>query len=127
MRCESGYQWQEGSGNMHKEIYTEAANRLFDAVLCLESREECYQFFEDVCTVNELQALAQRFEVACMLRESRTYLDIADKTGASTATISRVNRSLNYGNGGYDMVLERMEKKGNPMATRNTKRESDGA
>ena len=62
-------------------------------------------FFEDVCTVNELFSLSQRFEVAKMLREQKTYLDIAEKTGASTATISRVNRSLNYGNDGYDMVF----------------------
>lgn len=65
-------------------------------------------FFEDVCTVNELLSLSQRFEVAKMLRDQKTYLDIAEKTGASTATISRVNRSLNYGNDGYDMVFARM-------------------
>ena len=73
--------------------------------------EECYQFFEDVCTVNEIISLAQRFEVAKMLRDKHTYNDIAQKTGASTATISRVNRSLNYGNDGYDMVFNRMKKK----------------
>ena len=93
---------------MSRNLRTEAADHLFDAVLTLETREECYRFFEDVCTVNELQALSQRFEVARMLRESRTYMDIADKTGASTATISRVNRSLNYGHEGYDMVLKRL-------------------
>ena len=71
-------------------------------------KEECYTFFEDICTINELLSLSQRFEVAKMLREHRTYLDIAEKTGASTATISRVNRSLNYGNDGYDMVFARM-------------------
>lgn len=65
-------------------------------------------FFEDVCTVNELLSLSQRYEVARMLRAQKTYLDIAEKTGASTATISRVNRSLNYGNDGYDMVFERV-------------------
>lgn len=93
---------------MGKQMKTEAANRLFDAVLCLRDRDECYRFFEDVCTVNELQSISQRFEVARMLREQYTYLDIAEKTGASTATISRVNRSLNYGNDGYDLVLERL-------------------
>ena len=93
---------------MNKKIRTEAVNHLFDAVLCLQNREECYTFFEDVCTINELLSLSQRFEVAKMLRDQRTYLDIAEKTGASTATISRVNRSLNYGNDGYDMVFERM-------------------
>ena len=92
---------------MSKNLRTEATDRLFDAVLTLKNREECYRFFEDVCTVNELQALSQRFEVAKMLREQRTYLEIAEKTGASTATISRVNRSLNYGNDGYDMVFAR--------------------
>ncbi len=94
---------------MGKNLRTEAVDRLFDAVLCLRNREECYTFFEDVCTVNELQSLSQRFEVAKMLRDQKTYLDIAEKTGASTATISRVNRSLNYGNDGYDMVFSRMK------------------
>ncbi len=95
---------------MNKKIRTEAVDSLFDAVLSLESREECYNFFEDLCTVNELLSLSQRFEVASMLRERKTYLEIAEKTGASTATISRVNRSLNYGNDGYDLVFERMDK-----------------
>ena len=94
---------------MSKNIRTEAVDQLFEAILCLKNREECYTFFEDVCTVNELLSLSQRFEVARMLMEKRTYLDISDKTGASTATISRVNRSLNYGNDGYAMVLERMK------------------
>ncbi len=93
---------------MNKKIKTEAVDHLFDAILSLENREECYTFFEDVCTVNELLSLSQRFEVAKMLREKSTYLEIAERTGASTATISRVNRSLNYGNDGYDMVFERM-------------------
>ena len=70
-------------------------------------------FFEDVCTVNELLSFAQRYEVARMLRSGNTYLEIAEKTGASTATISRVNRSLNYGNDGYDMIFERLEKENN--------------
>ena len=95
---------------MSRKIRTESVDNLFDAILCLESKEECYLFFEDICTINELLSLSQRFEVAKMLREQRTYLEIAEKTGASTATISRVNRSLNYGNDGYDMVLERMKK-----------------
>lgn len=95
---------------MSKNIRTEAVDHLFEAILNLQNKEECYQFFEDVCTVNELLSFAQRFEVAKMLREKKTYLEIAEKTGASTATISRVNRSLNYGNDGYDMVFDRMEK-----------------
>ena len=91
-------------------IRTSAVDLLFDGVLCLENKEECYQFFEDICTVKELTAIAQRFEVAKMLREEKTYIDIAKNTGASTATISRVNRSLNYGNESYDMLFERIKK-----------------
>ena len=93
---------------MNQKIRTEAVDHLFDAILSLKNKEECYIFFEDVCTINELLSLSQRYEVARMLREHRTYLDIAEKTGASTATISRVNRSLNYGNDGYELVFERM-------------------
>lgn len=94
---------------MNKKIKNEAVDFLFDAILCLETRDECYSFFEDLCTVNELLSLSQRFEVAAMLKKHKTYLEIAEKTGASTATISRVNRSLNYGNDGYEMVFGRME------------------
>lgn len=93
---------------MSKTIRTPAVDYLFDAILSLKDREECYTFFEDVCTINELLSLSQRFEVAAMLRSHKTYLEIAEKTGASTATISRVNRSLNYGNDGYDMVFARI-------------------
>lgn len=75
---------------MNKKLKTEAVDHLFQAILTLKSTEECYSFFEDVCTVNELLSFSQRYEVAKMLREKRTYLEIADKTGASTATISRV-------------------------------------
>ncbi len=93
---------------MNKKIKTEAVDHLFQAVLTLKTPEECYLFFEDVCTINELLSLSQRYEVAKMLREGKTYLEIAEKTGASTATISRVNRSLNYGTDGYDMVFGRL-------------------
>lgn len=93
---------------MNKKIKTDAVDHLFQAILTLRSQEECYSFFEDVCTVNELLSLSQRYEVAKMLREKKTYLEIAEHTGASTATISRVNRSLNYGNDGYDMVFARI-------------------
>ena len=97
---------------MNKKIKTDAVDHLFEAILTLKTPEECYAFFEDVCTVNELLSLSQRYEVAKMLREKRTYLDIAESTGASTATISRVNRSLNrslnYGSDGYDMVFKRL-------------------
>ena len=94
---------------MSKKIRNTEVDHLFDAILTLENKEECYTFFEDVCTINEIQSLSQRFEVAKLLREKRTYLEIAEQTGASTATISRVNRSLNYGNDGYDMIFRRME------------------
>lgn len=93
---------------MNPKIKTEAVDRLFEAILQLKTKEECYIFFEDVCTINEILSLSQRFDVARMLREDKTYLEIAEQTGASTATISRVNRSLNYGNDGYDLVFERM-------------------
>ena len=106
---------------MNKKIHNEATDGLFRAILSLQSMEECYQFFEDVCTINEIQSMSQRFEVARLLREKQTYQEIADKTGASTATISRVNRSLNYGNDGYDMVFARVqdgekEAEGEPQA-----------
>lgn len=93
---------------MNPKIKTEAVDELFEAILQLKTKEECYLFFEDVCTINEILSLSQRFEVAGMLREKKTYLEIAEKTGASTATISRVNRSLIYGNDGYAMVFDRM-------------------
>ena len=96
---------------MSKKIRTKEVDHLFDAILTLKDKEECYTFFEDVCTINELLSISQRFEVALMLRQGRTYLDISEDTGASTATISRVNRSLNYGNDGYDMALDRMKNK----------------
>ena len=93
---------------MGKTIHTEAVDQLFVAILSQKNKEECYTFFEDVCTINELLSLSQRFEVAKMLRQKKTYLEISEKTGASTATISRVNRSLTYGNDGYEMVFERL-------------------
>ena len=96
---------------MNNKLKTQAVEQLFQAILSLKDLDEAYDFFEDVCTVNELLSLSQRFEVAKMLREKKTYLEIAEKTGASTATISRVNRSLNYGNDGYEMVFTRMEAK----------------
>lgn len=83
---------------------------LFEAILKLEDVNECYNFFEDICTISELKALAQRLHVAKMLREKKTYTEIAEETKASTATISRVNRCLNYGADGYNLVLDKMEK-----------------
>ena len=95
---------------MGKTIRTDAVDQLFDAILCLKDKDECYTFFEDVCTINELLSLSQRFEVAKMLRQKKTYLEISEKTGASTATISRVNRSLEYGTDGYEMIFNRLKK-----------------
>lgn len=85
---------------------------LFSAVLELKTMEECYKFFEDLCTVQELKALAQRIQVAKMLSENKVYSDIVAETGASTATISRVNRSLHYGCDGYEVVFQRLKEKG---------------
>ncbi len=96
---------------MNNKLKTEAVDQLFDAILTLENKEECYNFFEDLCTVNELLALSQRFSVARMLKEKKTYLEIAEKTGASTATISRVNHSLNYGSDGYELIFKRLDEK----------------
>ena len=84
---------------------------LFQAILKLESMEECYKFFGDLCTINELRSISQRLVVAKMLRDKRVYSEIVKDTGASTATISRVNRSLSYGCGGYEMVFDRMDNK----------------
>ena len=96
---------------MNNKIKSEEVDHLFRGILTLKTVEECYAFFEDICTVNELLSLSQRFEVAAMLREKHTYLDIAERTGASTATISRVNRCLNYGANGYKTVLDRKNNK----------------
>jgi TrpR-related protein YerC/YecD len=84
-------------------------DQLFQAMLLLESEEDCYQFFEDICTVGELKALAQRLEVARMLKHHHTYDDIVSRTGASTATISRVKRCLYYGADGYKTILSRLD------------------
>ena len=94
---------------MKDKLRTPAMGYFFDAVLTLKSREECYNFFEDVCTINELFTISQRLMVAKMLKEGKTYIEISEVTGASTATISRVNRSLEYGNDGYSIAMERIE------------------
>lgn len=99
---------------MNEKLRTKVVDQLFEAVLTLKNKEECYQFFEDLCTMNELMSLSQRFAVAAMLKEKKTYIEIAGETGASTATISRVNRSLSYGNDSYDMVLQRMKQENTP-------------
>ena len=93
---------------MSRKINDPNLDFLFKAVLSLENIDECYDFFEDVCTVQELKALSQRIVVAKMLSEKCVYTDIVNETGASTATISRVNRSLQYGCDGYDKIFERI-------------------
>ena len=97
---------------MNFKIKDELTDNLFKAILLLENVEECYNFFEDICTIQEVKALSQRLEVAKMLREKKTYTEIGEKTGASAATVSRVNKCLNYGADGYNMILERLEKEG---------------
>jgi len=92
-----------------EKFKTELTDNLFSAVLSLESIDECYRFFEDVCTIKEIQEIAQRLEVARLLKEGKAYSDVAKSTGASTATISRVNKCISYGSGGYRIVLERMK------------------
>ena len=93
---------------MHN-LQSESLDRLFDVIVNLQSREECRRFFDDLCTVSELQAMEQRYQVAVLLNEGLIYNDILEKTGASSATISRVNRALISGTGGYELVLERMK------------------
>ena len=89
-------------------LHTESVDKLFEAILNLQNADDCYKFFEDICTVKELFDIAQRFEVATMLNEGKNYSEITAKTGASTATISRVNKCLMYGNGGYKLALGKL-------------------
>ena len=93
------------------KLKDQLSDQLFEAILSLNNNEECYQFFEDICTVSELKSLAQRLEVARMLQTGHTYDDIVARTGASTATISRVKRCLHYGADGYKTILERLGNK----------------
>ncbi|MCI8351045.1 MAG: TrpR-like protein, YerC/YecD [Oscillospiraceae bacterium] len=97
---------------MNNKLKETNAQGLFEAILTLETVEECFDFFEDLCTVPELKALSQRFLVAKMLDQSHVYSDIVKQTGASTATISRVNRSLAYGSDGYKIVFDRLKEQG---------------
>ena len=92
----------------NSKLTSESMDFLCDAILSLETKEECYRFFEDICTINEVQSIEQRLQVARMLKKKRTYTDIANTTGASTATISRVNRCLNYGSDGYNLVFDKL-------------------
>ena len=96
---------------MHDKLKELNLDYLFEAILQLQTMDECYNFFEDLCTAPELKALSQRLHVAKMLSEKKVYSDIVRETGASTATISRVNRSLNYGSDGYGIIFDRLDKK----------------
>ena len=93
---------------MNSKIQNEHTDFLFKAILSLKTMDECYSFFEDLCTVQELKSISQRLVVAKMLSEKCVYSDIVKQTGASTATISRVNRSLIYGNDGYEMIFNKI-------------------
>ena len=105
-----------------KPFHNEDMDYLFEGILTLATKEECYAFFEDICTIKELQAMAQRFRVAWQLRANKNYNEIQADTGASSATISRVNKCLLYGDGGYAIALGRLEAKeknnGNDTETR---------
>ena len=98
------------STKINPKLKDDSIDQLFRAILLLEDIEECYAFFEDICTINEIKSLAQRLEVAKMLEEKCKYTAITEQTGASAATISRVNRSLSYGTDGYRNILERLRK-----------------
>lgn len=96
---------------MNAKLHGDSVDFLFEIILSLKNSDECYKFFEDLCTVPELKAMSQRLAVARMLSQKRVYSDIVSETGASTATISRVNRSLNYGCDGYELVFNRIDGK----------------
>ena len=94
---------------MKKSIRDPRLDFLFNAILTLQDIDDCYEFFEDLCTIKEVGSMAQRLQVAAMLKEGVTYHEIVEKTGASTATISRVNRAYHYGAGGYKTILKRID------------------
>ena len=94
-----------------KSIYNELTENFFKAILSLKDEEDCRKFFEDVCTIKEIQDMSQRLEVAFLLNEGKSYQEVLAKTGVSTATISRVNKCLNYGSGGYKETIEKFTKK----------------
>ena len=92
-----------------RNFRSDSVDRLFDAILTLKDREECYAFFDDICTINEITDMAQRLDTAFLIDEGISYQKISDRIGVSTATISRVSRCLNYGAGGYRAVIDRMK------------------
>ena len=94
-----------------EKLHTKEVDALFEAILSLKNLDECYKFFEDACTVKEILDIAQRLEAAKMLRSGSNYFDVCNKLGMSSATISRVSRCLEYGEGGYELVIERLEKR----------------
>ncbi|MBQ7971457.1 MAG: hypothetical protein IJ294_03825 [Clostridia bacterium] len=94
------------------KLKNEATDKLFEAILTLKSVEECYLFFEDACTIKEIQAISQRFDVACTMDAGNNYKEVIKDTGASSATISRVNKCINYGDGGYKIAIDRMKEAG---------------
>lgn len=96
---------------MNNNLSDKAENLLFKAILNLKTEQECKDFFEDLCTIQELKAMAQRILVAKLLREKKVYSEVVKDTGASTATISRVNRALCYGTDGYKIILDRLDDK----------------
>ncbi|MBE6671224.1 MAG: hypothetical protein E7593_03370 [Ruminococcaceae bacterium] len=99
---------------MMKNIHNELTEKFFDIILNLETPEECRHFFEDICTIKEIQDMSQRLEVAFLLNNGKSYQEVLSETGVSTATISRVNKCLNYGSGGYKAAIKKYsEKKGN--------------
>lgn len=98
---------------MNRKLKNEHIDCFFGAVMQLKNIDECYDFFEDLCTVSEIQAMAQRFHVARLLSAGKTYQEISSETGASTATISRINKCLEYGTDGYKKALERLKNAGN--------------
>jgi len=95
-------------GGHNSKLTKENMNFLCEAILSLETKEECYKFFDDLLTINEVRSIEQRLQVAKMLKQKKTYIDVATNTGASTATISRVNRCLNYGSDGYNLVFDKI-------------------
>ena len=101
---------------MNDKLKDPLTDALFDSILALKSREECYCLFEDLCTITEIKSLAQRLQIASLLYKGRTYAEIFEITGVSTATISRVNRSLEYGADGYRTVLQRMDQAASPLS-----------
>jgi len=94
---------------MNEKVKDSSTDKLFEAILTLKNVDECYKFFEDLCTIKEIKSFSQRFIVAEMLSNKKVYSEIVANTGASTATISRINRSLEYGNDGYEMVFSRLK------------------